>query len=767
MRLQFPIIIIDEYFRSDCNSGLGIRLLASAIEHAGGDVVRLTGLNNFCEHIQQITRTSAFIVSLNDKQFAEENINQTFFSLRAFVQSIRSRDANVPIFLKTETRTSNHVPNDILGELHGFLHKYEDTPEFMARYVVREAKNYLAQLAPPFFKALTQHTKDSSYSWHCPGHSGGVAFLKTPVGHLFHEFFGENMLRADVCNAVDDLGQLLDHTGPVEASEQRAAKTFSADHLFFVTNGTSSSNKIVWHSVVSPGDVVIVDRNCHKSILHAIIMTGAIPVFIKPVRNYLGIIGPIPEAMFDRDIIQEKIRNHPLIKDNQATPRIMVLTQCTYDGVLYNVEKIKNKLDGYVHGLHFDEAWSPHAAFHEFYESFHAMGPGRSPCQHSLVFATQSTHKMLAGLSQASQILVQNSTSKQLDRHQFNEAYLMHSSTSPHYPIIASCDITAAMMAQPGGRALVDEALSEAVAFRQAMRKSKNLNDDWWFSVWEPELSVKSAQASSCDWLLQPHAPWHGFDTDSSAEFNLLDPTRATLLTPGLDVHGEFSSWGIPAAVLAKYLAEHGIVVEKVSLYSLLIMFTIGITKGRWNTLLTELKRFKKLFDKNEPVNQIMPKFSAEQPRYARMGIRDLCQQIHNYYQRHNIAQLIMTMYEEEPEPVLTPAEAYSEMTHGKTQRVPLQKLVGQTSAMLVTPYPPGIPLLVPGEKFTQTIVDYLHFAKQFNSAFPGFETSIHGLVCEQVAGETRYFIDCVIHISQYGSLSNRHEKVYSIEAVN
>ncbi|WNO08275.1 arginine/lysine/ornithine decarboxylase [Teredinibacter sp. KSP-S5-2] len=767
MRLQFPIIIIDEYFRSDCNSGLGIRLLASAIEHAGADVVRLTGLHDFAEHIQQTTRTSAFIVSLNDKQFADEHVEQTFSALRAFVQSIRSRDANVPIFLKTETQTSDHVPNDILCELHGFLHKYEDTSEFMARYVVREAKNYMAQLAPPFFKALTQHTKDSSYSWHCPGHSGGVAFLKTPVGHLFHEFFGENMLRADVCNAVDDLGQLLDHTGPVEASEQSAAKTFSADHLFFVTNGTSSSNKIVWHSVVSPGDVVVVDRNCHKSILHAIIMTGAIPVFIKPVRNCLGIIGPIPEALFDKQIIQGKIRNHPLIKNKNAFPRVLVLTQCTYDGVLYNVEKIKNKLDGYVHGLHFDEAWSPHAAFHEFYEKYHAIGKGRVRCQDSMVFATQSTHKMLAGLSQASQILVQNSVNKQLDTHQFNEAYLMHSSTSPHYPIIASCDITAAMMGQPGGRALVDEALSEAVAFRNAMQKYKRASEDWWFSIWQPETREPNTQAKTDDWLLQPNEMWHGFNTNSSAEFNMLDPTRATLLTPGLNVHGEFSAWGIPAAVLAKYLAEHGIVVEKVSLYSLLIMFTIGITKGRWNTLVTELKRFKKLFDKNETVQQIMPKFSQEHPGYARIGIRDLCQQIHHYYQRHNIGQLIMAMYEQEPEPVLTPAEAYSQMTHGKTTRVPLQHLVGKTTAMLVTPYPPGIPLLVPGEKFTQTIVDYLLFAQQFNSVFPGFETSIHGLVSEKVNGETQYFIDCVVHLSQYESLSNRHEKVCSIEAVN
>jgi arginine decarboxylase len=118
---------------------------------------------------------------------------------------------------------------------------------------------------------------------------------------MFHQFFGENMLRADVCNAVEELGQLLDHTGPVAASERNAARIFNADHLFFVTNGTSTSNKMVWHSTVAPDDIVVVDRNCHKSILHSIIMTGAIPVFLTPTRNHYGIIGPIPLEEFSPD----------------------------------------------------------------------------------------------------------------------------------------------------------------------------------------------------------------------------------------------------------------------------------------------------------------------------------------------------------------------------------------------------------------------------------------------------------------------------------
>src|SRR5574343_179056 len=314
MRFHFPIIIIDEDFRSENTSGFGIRALAEAIEKEGMEVVGVTSYGDLTSFAQQQSRASAFILSLDDEELFMEP-EETLTELRSFVEEIRHRNAEIPIFLHGETRTSRHIPNDILRELHGFIHMYEDTPEFMARNVVREARVYLDSLPPPFFRALTHYAADGSYSWHCPGHSGGVAFLKSPVGQMFHQFFGENMLRADVCNAVEELGQLLDHTGPVAASERNAARIFNCDHLYFVTNGTSTSNKIVWHSTVAPGDIVVVDRNCHKSVLHSIIMTGAIPVFLMPTRNHLGIIGPIPLQEFSMESIQKKIEANPFARE--------------------------------------------------------------------------------------------------------------------------------------------------------------------------------------------------------------------------------------------------------------------------------------------------------------------------------------------------------------------------------------------------------------------------------------------------------------------
>jgi arginine decarboxylase len=750
-RFHFPIVVIDEDFRSENVSGSGIRNLAEAITDNGVEVVGYTSYVDLTSFAQQASRASSFIVSIDDEEIgqgSEEETDQAIEEIRGFIAAVRKSNPDIPIFLYGETKTSQHIPNDILRELHGFIHMFEDTPDFVARHIIREANKYLSQVAPPFFKALMNYAEDGSYSWHTPGHSGGVAFLKSPVGQMFHQFFGENMLRADVCNAVEELGQLLDHNGPVAESEHNAARIFSADHLFFVTNGTSTSNKIVWNSTVASGDIVVVDRNCHKSILHSIILTGAIPVFLMPSRNHYGIIGPIIKHKFTAEFIAKKIAAHPFASRVKGRkPRILALTQSTYDGVIYNVEEIKEMLGDTIDTLHFDEAWLPHASFHEFYKNMHAIGgEGRTRAENATVYSTQSTHKLLAGISQASQILVQEPQNSHFDMHRFNEAFLMHTSTSPQYSIIASCDVAAAMMEQPAGHALVEESLIEALNFRKAMRKVdlEFGDDDWWFSVWGPdELSEHEVPVQS-DWLINPGDDWHGFEIEHSG-FNMLDPIKATIVTPGLNIKGQFDELGIPANVLTKYLVEHGIVVEKTGLYSFFIMFNIGITKGRWNSLVTELQQFKDDFDQNLPLWRVMPEFVAKQPAYERMGLKDLCQQIHGMYQKHDVARITKDMYLSNIEPAMIPADAWDKMAHGQIERVSVNDLEGRITAILITPYPPGIPLLVPGERFTPEIIGYLKYIEKFNAEFPGFESDVHGLISKKTDGKKEYFIDVVL----------------------
>ncbi|MBB3712634.1 lysine decarboxylase/arginine decarboxylase [Limimaricola variabilis] len=760
MKFRFPIVIIDEDFRSENSSGLGIRALAQAIESEGFEVLGVTSYGDLSQFAQQQSRASAFILSIDDEEFSPgPDLDPAVLNLRSFIEEVRWKNADVPIYVYGETKTSRHLPNDILRELHGFIHMFEDTPEFVARHIIREARSYLEGIQPPFFKALLDYAEDGSYSWHCPGHSGGVAFLKSPIGQMYHQFYGENMLRADVCNSVEELGQLLDHNGAIGASERNAARIFNADHCFFVTNGTSTSNKMVWHHTVAPGDVVVVDRNCHKSILHSIIMTGAIPVFLKPTRNHYGIIGPIHQSEFTVDAIKAKIRANPLLEGVDAEtvkPRIMTLTQSTYDGVLYNTETIKSRLDGYVDNLHFDEAWLPHAAFHPFYGDFHSMGRKRARPMHSVTYATQSIHKLLAGISQASHVLVQDSQDTRLDRHLFNESYLMHSSTSPQYSIIASCDVAAAMMEPPGGTALVEESIAEALDFRRAMRKVDEEfgEEDWWFEVWGPEELAEEGIGEPVSWVLKKtdhdgmqssgEDSWHGFG-DMAPGFNMLDPIKATIITPGLNLDGRFEEAGIPASIVTKYLAEHGVVVEKTGLYSFFIMFTIGITKGRWNTLLTALQQFKDDHARNQPMWRIMPEFCAKHPRYESMGLRDLCEHVHSLYAKYDVAVLTTDIYLSDHTPAMRPSDAFAHIAQRTTQRVPIDDLEGRITTSLVTPYPPGIPLLIPGEVFNRKIVEYLKFNREFARECPGFETDIHGLVQEKGEdGVTRYYADCV-----------------------
>jgi arginine/lysine/ornithine decarboxylase len=389
------------------------------------------------------------------------------------------------------------------------------------------------------------------------------------------------------------------------------------------------------------------------------------------------------------------------------------------------------------------------------------MGKNRIRPKTAVVYATQSIHKLLAGISQASHVLVQDSQDVKLDRHLFNEAYLMHTSTSPQYSIIASCDVAAAMMEPPGGTALVEESIAEALDFRRAMRKiDAEYGDDWWFKVWGPDKFEGDGVGDEGignpkDWIIKGESRsaktakngannWHGFGQMATG-FNMLDPIKATIVTPGMDLNGKFAKTGIPASIVTKFLAEHGVIVEKTGLYSFFIMFTIGITKGRWNTLLTALQQFKDDYDKNAAMWRILPEFCQKHPKYEKMGLADLCQHIHAMYAKYDIARLTTEVYQSDLTPAMKPSDAYANIAHRTTERVEIDHLEGRITVGLVTPYPPGIPLLIPGEVFNKKIVDYLKFAREFNAQCPGFETDIHGLVEQADAkGKLRYYADCV-----------------------
>ncbi|MGY3299747.1 arginine decarboxylase [Pseudomonas sp. TE6288] len=738
--LQFPILIVHRAIKADSVAGERVRGIADELVRDGFAI--LAAADQAEARLVAATHHGLACMLIAAEGVGDNS--RLLHNMAELIRLARLRAPNLPIFALGEQVTLENAPAEAMGELNqlrGILYLFEDTVPFLARQVARAAHNYLDGLLPPFFKALVQHTAQSNYSWHTPGHGGGVAYRKSPVGQAFHQFFGENTLRSDLSVSVPELGSLLDHTGPLAAAEARAARNFGADHTFFVINGTSTANKIVWHAMVGRGDLVLVDRNCHKSVVHAIIMTGAIPIYLCPERNELGIIGPIPLDEFSQVSIQAKIQAHPLAQGKPAKIKLAVVTNSTYDGLCYHAGMIKQALGASVEVLHFDEAWFAYAAFHEFFAGRFAMGTPRAD-DGPLLFSTHSTHKLLAAFSQASMIHVQDGASRQLDRDRFNEAFMMHISTSPQYSILASLDVASAMMEGPAGRSLLQEMFDEALSFRRALANLREhlAADDWWFSIWQPP-TVQAGELQAADWLLQPGAEWHGFG-GLGDDYVLLDPLKVTLVMPG--AAGAAEGHGIPAAVVGKFLWERGLVVEKTGLYSFLVLFSMGITKGKWSTLLTELLEFKRHYDANTALADCLPSVMVEQPsRYQGLGLRDLCQQLHGFYRGNATSRQLKQLFTRLPEVAMTPAGAYDRMVRGEVEAVPIEHLLGRVAAVMLVPYPPGIPLIMPGERFTEatrSILVYLDCARAFDQGFPGFVADVHGL---QREGQL-YTVDCV-----------------------
>jgi arginine decarboxylase len=270
--------------------------------------------------------------------------------------------------------------------------------------------------------------------------------------------------------------------------------------------------------------------------------------------------------------------------------------------------------------------------------------------------------------------------------------------------------------------------------------------NDWWFQVWQPDgLDLGKAPATA-DWVLHPKATWHGFGKVAD-DYVMLDPIKVTLLTPGLGRGGKLAKSGIPAAVVSKYLWERGLVVEKTGLYSFLILFSLGITRGKWSSMVDALVDFKTDYDANAPLKNTLPSIAeAGKHAYAGWGLRDLCDALHACYRDNDTAVAMNAMYTELPPPVMKPADAYDRLVHGRVEPVPIDKLKGRITAVMVVPYPPGIPLIMPGERFsTDSIIDYLKFARDTDDRFPGFEADIHGLRFDvDRKGHKTWLVDCV-----------------------
>ncbi|WP_410102241.1 lysine decarboxylase LdcC [Sutterella wadsworthensis] len=579
--------------------------------------------------------------------------------------------------------------------------------------ITQKVEEYEKAVTPPLTRALINFAKEGKYTFCTPGHMSGTAFQHSPVGALFYDFFGANTFKADVSVSVGELGSLLDHSGPHRDAEKYIAETFNADRSYIVTNGTSTANKIIGLYSAPAGSTVLIDRNCHKSLTHLMMMSNVIPIYLRPTRNAYGILGGIPQSEFKHETIEKRVKETP----NATWPVHAVVTNSTYDGLFYNIGFIKNTLD--VKSIHFDSAWVPYTNFSPIYQGLAGMSGGRT--EGKVIYETQSTHKLLAAFSQASMIHVKG----EINEATFNEAFMMHTSTSPFYPIVASTETAAAMMRGNVGRRLIDESIDRAIRFRKEIKRLREESDSWFFDVWQPE----NIGTKEC-WELKPEDKWHGF-RNIDQEHMYLDPIKVTLLTPGLNGDGTMAERGIPASIVSKYLDDRGVIVEKTGPYNLLFLFSFGIDNTKAMGLLRELCNFRRDYDRNLEIKEAIPSLYKKDPSfYDGMRLQELAQGIHKLIVEHDLPNMMFHAFETLPKMVMPPFEAFQRELNGEVEEVRIQDMQDKVNANMILPYPPGVPLVMPGEMLTadnRAVLDFMLMLCEIGEHFPGFETDIHG----------------------------------------
>ncbi|WP_053035777.1 ornithine decarboxylase, partial [Vibrio cholerae] len=583
----------------------------------------------------------------------------------------------------------------------------------------------------------------------CPGHQGGQFFRKHPVGRQFFDFFGETLFRSDMCNADVRLGDLLIHEGAPHDAQAYAAKVYNADKTYFVLNGTSASNKVVCNALLTPGDLVLFDRNNHKSNHHgALIQAGATPVYLETARNPFGFIGGIDTHCFNESYLRDAVRNVDPSRAEAKRPfRLAIIQLGTYDGTIYNARQVVDRIGHLCDYILFDSAWVG-------YEQFIPMMKDCSPLLLDLkpedpgIIVTQSVHKQQAGFSQTSQIHKKDHHIKGQERYcnhkRFNNAFMLHASTSPFYPLFAALDVNAKMHEGDSGRYLWREAVKTGIEARKLlMKKCKYIKP-----FIPPMIEGKPWQSHPTEQIaddlrffeFEPGQKWHAFEGYEHGQY-FVDPCKFLLTTPGIDPEtGEYEHFGIPATILANFLRENNIIPEKCDLNSILFLLTPAEDMAKMQHLVAQIARFERLIEEDAPLSEVLPNvYRANRERYKGYTIRQLCQEMHDLYVSHDVKQLQKEMFRARyfPRAVMNPQEANLAFVRGQVELVPLREVEGRIAAEGALPYPPGVLCVVPGEIWGGSVQRYFLALEEGINLLPGFAPELQGVYLEPT-GEGR-----------------------------
>lgn len=643
---------------------------------------------------------------------------------------------HLPVFIFSQEPTE--VPDGATAVISG------KSQEFLE--LETAASRYEENLLPPFFDTLSQYVEMGNSTFACPGHQHGAFFKKHPAGRQFYDFFGENVFRADMCNADVKLGDLLIHEGSAKHAQKFAAKVFNADKTYFVLNGTSAANKVVTNALLTRGDLVLFDRNNHKSNHHgALIQAGATPVYLEAARNPFGFIGGIDDHCFDDAYLRDLIREAAPEKADEPRPfRLAIIQLGTYDGTIYNARQVIDKIGHLCDYILFDSAWVG-------YEQFIPMMAETSPLLLELnendpgIFVTQSVHKQQAGFSQTSQIHKKDNHIRGQARFcphkRLNNAFMLHASTSPFYPLFAALDVNAKIHEGESGRRLWAECVELGIEARKAIIANCHMIKPFIPPVvagrpWQDHPT--HAIASELRFFsFEPGAKWHGFEGYASEQY-FVDPCKLLLTTPGIDAEtGEYTDFGIPATILAHYLRENGIVPEKCDLNSILFLLTPAESSEKLAQLVAMLGQFEQHIEDDTPLADVLPTIFQKYPvRYRDYTLRQLCQEMHDLYVSFDVKDLQKAMFRKEslPEVLMNPQDANQAYIRGNVELVRIRDAEGRIAAEGALPYPPGVLCVVPGEVWDGAVQRYFLALEEGINLLPGFSPELQGVYSEKDA---------------------------------
>ena len=706
----------------------------------------------YSPQVEQYFSTHRELVEITKTDFADVSaIVLTSGDVGDYLERIQATNFGIPVFVvQTEEEQVDPKFYDAIYHIQD-LNGYDI--KLYSRQIETAAKLYEEKMLPPFFKMLSEYVEMGNIAFDCPGHQGGQYYRKHPAGRFLYDFYGENIFRSDICNADVKLGDLLIHEGAACDAQKYAAQVFNADKTYFVLNGTSSSNKVALNAVLAPGDLVLFDRNNHKSNHHgALIQAGATPIYLETARNPFGFIGGIDSHCFEEDYLKSLIKEVAPEKLNQKRPfRLAVIQLGTYDGTIYNARQVVDKIGHLCDYILFDSAWVG-------YEQFIPMMKDCSPLLLELnendpgILVTQSVHKQQAGFSQTSQIHKKDKHIKGQDRYvnhkRFNNAFMLHASTSPFYPLFAALDVNAKIQGSEAGRRLWHECVKVGIEARKLVLNHCELIRPFIPTTikgkkWQ-DYDTEEIATNLEFFKFHPTDTWHKFEGYADEQY-FVDPCKFLLTTPGISLEtGEYEKFGVPATILANYLRENGIIPEKCDLNSILFLLTPAETLTKMQTLVAQIALFEKHIKQDSLLKDVLPTvYKNNEDRYKGYTIRQLCQEMHDLYVSRNVKQLQKDLFRKAtlPEYALNPHDANIEFVRNKVELVSLTDIVGRVAAEGALPYPPGVLCVVPGERWSPTAQKYFLALEEGINTLPGFAPEIQGVYLQKDPdGRTRAY---------------------------